>query len=176
MMLTAVAALGVAADAPAQSVVVGEAGVRGASVVGQGTCGYRIFGPRGVLQVGIGQPAVGGANTRPRRAGERTYVRYRVFVTDAWNGYATVTSSGWSGWLTLTDGTGGTWSSPTVFDMDWRGNYGADVRIEWWNARRMVGWRAQRVTAFGYYDQFNTGPYGPMGSCAKASWDRPLPG
>lgn len=69
-----------------------------------------------------------------------------------------------------------TWPSATFFDMDWRGAYGADVLIEGWNARRLIGCRTHRITAFDSHDQFGLGPVGPMAFCAKATWDRPLPG
>lgn len=37
------------------------------------------------------------------------------------------------------------WPGTTVFDMDWRGNYGA----------------------FGFFDQYDAGPFGPISSCYK---------
>jgi hypothetical protein len=51
--------------------------------------------------------------------------------------------------------------------MDWRGNYGVDIRVEWWNSKRMVGWRTYRLSAFQYFDQYNVGPFGPLSSCYK---------
>ncbi len=173
--LAALACLALASAAHASSVVTGGAGKRGASLASGGTCAYRIFGTRGVLQLGVTQPIVSGPDRRRRRARERSFARYRVYVTDVANGYATVATSEWSDWLTVREGDGSWWSSPTIFELDWRGNYGADVLVEWWTSRRMIGWRTHRVTAFQYFDQFDTGPYGPMSSCAKASWDRPLP-
>jgi hypothetical protein len=160
--------IALAAAAPASAhVVLGGSGLRGASIVGQGTCKYGVFGPRGVLQVGIPSPAVSGANTRRGTRRERSYVRYRVFLTDASNNFATLQTSGWSGWLRLRQSTASGWSTPTFFDMDWRGNYGADVRIEWWSSRRMIGWRAHRLTSFGFYNQYDVGPMGPLASCFK---------
>ena len=163
-------ALVITAEAPAQGaegVVIGEAGKRGTSTVAQGTCKYGVFGPRGVLQVGAFAPVVGGANTRRRTRRERTYVRYRVHVTDAFRDFATLAVSDWSGWIRVRQSATGSWSGPTIFDMDWRGNYGADVRIEWWSATRMLGWRAHRLTAFGFFDQYDVGPFGPISSCYK---------
>ena len=157
----------VAVPPAAHAGVIGGAGQRGASIVGQGTCKYGVFGPRGVLQVGVAQPAVSGANTRRGTRRERTWIRYRVFVTDAFRDFATVATSSWSDFIRLRQSDGGTWSSPTILDMDWRGNYGADVRIEWWNSKRMIGWRAHRVTEFLFYDQYDVGPFGPISSCYK---------
>jgi hypothetical protein len=51
--------------------------------------------------------------------------------------------------------------------MDWRGAYDTDILIEWHNATRRVGWRWERVSRFDYYDQYNTGPYGPLSYCYK---------
>jgi hypothetical protein len=167
--MTSVAVLLALAAAPpalAQDVI-GAAGKNGAATTWQGTCNYRIFGPRGVLQVGVPAPDVSGANTRRGTRRERTFVRYRVFATDAFSNFATLVASSWSGYIRVRQSETRSWSSPTSFDMEWRGNYGADIRIEWWNSRRMIGWRAYRTTAFAFYDQYNVGPYGPLSSCYK---------
>jgi hypothetical protein len=157
--------LAVAPAAWAQEVI-GAGGKQGAATTSQGTCKYRVFGPRGVLQVGVPAPAVSGANTRRGTRRERTYVRYRVDVTDAWNFSALATSS-WSDYIRVRQSQTSSWSGPTSFDMEWRGNYGADIRIEWWNSKRRIGWRAYRTGAFGFYDQYNVGPFGPISSCYK---------
>ncbi len=147
--------------------VSGGAGYRGASQIGQATCKHGIFGPRGVLQVIVPPPVVTGANTRARTRSERTWVRYRVWLTDAWANFATLGTSSWSSYVRVRQSGTATWTGPTVFDMDWRGNYGADVRIEWWNAKRRIGWRSYRLTEFGYINQYNVGPTGPIGTCYK---------
>lgn len=156
---------GVPGTAHGQSVVIGEAGSRGYSAVSTNTCAYRVVVARGILRIGVRGPTVSGANPRPRRRNERTYVRFKIYVTDRAAGDATLIESGWSDWLTLREWETAAWG-PTYYDMDWRGNYGVDVRIEWWNARRLLGWRAQRVTAFHYFDQYGVGPIGPLAWCA----------
>lgn len=165
---TATAAVLALAAAPAASAdhVIGTAGKTGVASTGQGTCNYLMFPSRGVLRVGTPAPQVSGANTRRRTRRERTYVRYRVHFTDAFS-YSTLSVSTWSPFILVRQSQMRTWSGTTLFDGDWRGNYGADIRIEWWNARRMVGWRAYRTKAFGFYDQYRVGPFGPISSCYK---------
>jgi hypothetical protein len=115
----------------------------------------------------VPSPAVSGANTRRRTRSELTWVRFRVSVTDTFQGYATLQTSGWSAWRRVRQSGSAGWPAPTFFNMQWRGNDGADVEVEWWNARRMVGWSTHRLTAFGFYNQYNVGPVGPIGSCYK---------
>lgn len=158
--------LAAAPQAPAH-LVSGGAGHRGASQVPQAICKHGIFGPRGVLQVIVLPPTVGGADVRARTRNERTYVRYRVWLTDPWRDFSTIQTSGWSGYVRVRQSGRATWNGPTVFDMDWRGNYGADVRIEWWTSKRRIGWRSYRLTEFGYVNQYGVGPAGPIGSCYK---------
>ena len=142
-------------------------GKRGSSAVPTGSCTYGVFGPRGILTVGVAPPTVTGANTNRRTRRERTYVRYRVEVTDAARDYATITSSGWSSKIFVRQNQSRTWSGATYLEMDWRGSYGADVLVEWWNSKRRIGWRWHRVTAFDYYDQYGRGPYGPFSYCFR---------
>jgi hypothetical protein len=142
-------------------------GKTGSSIVGKGTCVYRVFGPNGTLTVGVASPAVSGANTTRRTRRERTYVRHRVEVTDASRNYATLTSSSWSSKILVRQNGARTWSDPTFLRMDWRGSYGADVLIEWWTSKRRVGWRWHRLTAFDYFDHYDRGPYGPFGYCHR---------
>ena len=167
--LTSVAVLLALAAAPPASAdhVIGTGGKRGVATTWQGTCKYRMFPSRGVLQVGVPAPDVSGANTRRGTRSERTYVRYRVYLTDAFS-FATLATSSWSGYIRVRQSQMRSWSGPpTVFDMEWRGNYGADIRIEWSNSKRTVGWRAYRTQAFAFYDQYNAGPFGPISSCYK---------
>jgi hypothetical protein len=141
-------------------------GKTGWSAAEKGTCKYGVFGPRGVLKVGVSAPVVTGANTRRRTRRERTIVRYRVDVTNASANNETVWSSGWSAsfyvrqseWLSL---------PPAFFDMNWQGYYGADVLIEWWTSRRKVGYRWHRLEEFLYTDNYNRGPWGPFPSCYR---------
>ena len=116
-------ALLVAPAAVAQDVL-GGAGKRGAATVWQGTCKYGVFGPRGVLQVGVPAPSVRGANTRRRTRRERTRVRYRVYVTDASANHATLTVSSWSAFIRVRQSSTRTWAGPTVFDMVCRATTG----------------------------------------------------
>jgi hypothetical protein len=159
-------ALAAAPPALAQDVI-GAVGKPGAATTWQGTCKYGVFGPRGVLQVGVPAPDVSGANTRRGTRRERTYVRYRVDATDALSDFATLAASAWSGYIRVRQSETRSWSGLTIFDMDWQGNYGADISIEWWNSKRRIGWRVYRTRAFGFYDQYNVGPYGPISSCYK---------
>jgi hypothetical protein len=142
-------------------------GKTGASSVLRGSCTYGVFGPRGILTVGVAPPIVSGANTKRRTRRERTYVRYRVEVTDASRGYATLTSSSWSSKILVRQNGSRTWTGTTFLQMDWRGSYGADVLIEWRTSRRRVGWRWHRLTAFSYYDHYNRGPFGPFTYCFR---------
>lgn len=125
-----------------------------------------MFGTRGILKVGVVAPAVTGANTRARTRRERTYVRYRVDVTNASPSYDTVFSSGWSTWLYLRQSDAGSLPARD-FGMDWRGYYGADVLIEWWNSKRRVGFRWHRFEKFLYIDHYNRGPWGPFPNCSR---------
>ena len=142
-------------------------GKTGSSATLRGSCTYGVFGPRGILTVGVAAPIVTGANTKRRTRRERTYVRYRVEVTDASRDYATITSSGWSSKILVRQNQSRTWSGTTFLEMDWRGSYGADVLVEWWSSRRRLGWRWHRVAAFDYYDHYNRGPYGPFSYCFR---------
>jgi len=154
--------------APAAPVdVLGASGKRGAAIVHQARCKYGVFGPRGVLQVGARPPVVRGANTRRRTRRERTSVRYRVYITNVFAGNTTLVASEWSGFIRVRQSQRRTWPGFTSFDMEWRGNYGVDIRIEWWNSKRMIGWRAYRINSFQFYDQYNAGPFGPISSCYK---------
>lgn len=147
--------------------VLGAKGKRGSATVYQGRCKYGVFGPRGVLQVGEYPPLVSGANTRRRTRRERTRVRYRVKITNALNGYTPIATSSWSSFIRVRQNQRKTWNGFTGWDMDWQGGYGLDVRIEWWNSRRRIGWRTYRLNAFQFYDQYNRGPYGPITYCYK---------
>lgn len=166
--LVALLALAAAPVALAQQVTfIGGAGKRGTASLWQGSCKYRIFVRTGLLTVGVPAPTVSGANTRRRTRRERTLVRYRVDVTDAFNNFSPLSSS-WSGFIRVRQAEKLTWTgAPTTFEMDWRGNYGADIRIEWWNPNRLIGWRTYRLSAFQYFDQYNVGPFGPISSCYK---------
>lgn len=142
-------------------------GKTGFSAVLRGSCTYGVFGPRGILTVGVAPPTVSGANTKRGTRRERTHVRFRVEVTDASRGYATITSSSWSSKISVRQNRSRTWTGTTFLEMDWRGSYGADVLVEWWNSRRRVGWRWHRIAAFDYYDHYNRGPHGPLAYCFR---------
>jgi hypothetical protein len=162
--VAALLALAVAPQASAYQLNAG--GKTGRSVAEKGTCKYGVFGPRGVLTVGVTSPAVTGANTRRRTRRERTYVRYRVDVTNASANYETLFSSGWSKWLRLRQSDAAS-MPPAFFDMQWQGHYGADVLIEWWNSRRRIGFRWHRLEEFLYVDHYNRGPWGPFTYCSR---------
>lgn len=157
-------ALAVAPQAPAFELNRG--GKTGRSAAEKATCKYGVFGPRGILNVGIVAPAVTGANTRARTRRERTYVRYRVDVTNAASNHETILSSRWSGWRFLRESQSAS-LPPMFFDMDWQGYYGADVLIEWWTSKRRIGFRWHRLEEFLYVDHYNRGPWGPFPNCNR---------
>jgi hypothetical protein len=144
-------------------------GKTGGSIDYRGSCKYGVYGPRGVLRVGVESPTVRGANYKRGTRRETSYVRFRVEVTDAYRDYATLTSSGWSSWVRVRQNGSRTWSGLTFFNMDWRGSYGADLLVEWWNLSRTrrIGWRWHRNNSFNYYDHYGRGPYGPFSYCYR---------
>lgn len=142
-------------------------GNTGSSTVYRGSCKYGVFGPRGILTVGAESPTVSGANTKKGTRRERTYVRHRVEVVDVARDYATLQSSGWSSYIPVRQNQSRTWPGKTYFNMDWTGAYDTDILIEWHTRTRRVGWRWERVSAFNYFDQYNTGPYGPLSYCYR---------
>jgi hypothetical protein len=167
-----VAALLVLAVAPqASAFELNDRGKTGGSAAEKGSCKYGVFGPRGILTVGITPPAVRGANTRRGTRREKTYVRYRVDITNAAGNYETIYSSGWSGFSGVRQSQAISLGGSS-FNMDWQGNYGADVLIEWWNSRRRIGWRWHRLEEFLYVDHYNRGPWGPFSSCSR--WNFPF--
>jgi hypothetical protein len=149
---------------PAQAGVIGGQGWRGASSVFDGRCKYGNTGLRGFLEIAIPPPSVTGANVRRRQRGERSLARYAVWLLDANTG-TTLLVSNWSAWIRVREGTTGTWTGNTAFTADWRGNYRLELRIEWWRSNRRIGWRAHSVDRYQFFDQYNTGPYGPIGTC-----------
>jgi hypothetical protein len=157
--------LSFAASAEAQSYVLTGAGARGSSYLPEGRCKYGNTGLRGILDTGVAPPVVGGANVRARRRNERTWVRYRVELVDVNAGHATLITSNWSGWLRVSERATRTWTGFSAFAADWRGNYRLDVLIEWWTSKRRIGWRWHRLERYAFFDQYNTGPYGPISSC-----------
>src|SRR5205085_1968405 len=98
----------------------------------------------------------------------RTWARFKVWWVDVQNGHSTLATTGWSAWKYVRDTRRYTWPGGDSFTGGWRGGYRADVRIEWWNATRRLGWRAYRVTSYWFYDEYGAGPYGPFSWCAKA--------
>jgi hypothetical protein len=167
--VTSAAVLLVLAAAPPASAdhVVGTSGKTGVATTYQGSCRYLMFPSRGILRVGVPAPSVSGANTRRRTRRESTYVRYRVHLTEAYSRGLLATSS-WSDFTRIRQSQMRSWSGPeTILDGEWSSIYGADVHIEWWNSKRRVGWRTYRTQAFQFFDQYNTGPFGPITHCYK---------
>ena len=154
-----------ATPAQAQSTVLSGAGARGSSYIPEGRCKYGNTGLRGFLDTSVGPPTVSGVNRRRRRRHERSWARYRVELVDVAAGHATLTTSAWSSWLSVREDVTRTWAGNTGFTADWRGNYRLDVLIEWWTSKRRIGWRWHRLLRYGFIDQYNTGPYGPISSC-----------
>jgi len=168
VLLWAVMAVLFALAAPQASAYrLSSGGKTGGSTDYRGSCKYGVFGPRGVLTVGVESPTVSGANTKRGTRREITSVRFRVEVTDAFRDHATLTSSGWSSRIRVRQNRSRTWSGLTFQQMDWRGSYGADILVEWWNSTRRVGWRWHRNNSFNYYDHYGRGPYGPFSSCYR---------
>jgi hypothetical protein len=163
-IVAALLALAVAPQASAYTLTA--AGKTGRSRANSATCKYGVYGTRGILTVGVYSPRVTGANTRRRTRRERTWVHYLVDVTDASRNHETVWRSGWSRWFRVRQSRRASLGSSS-FDMDWRGYYGADVLIEWWNSRRRVGYRWHRLQRFFYTDHYNRGPWGPFPNCNR---------
>jgi hypothetical protein len=158
-------ALMCATQAEAQSNVLSGAGARGSSYVPEGRCKYGNTGLRGFLDTSVAPPVVSGANRFARRRSERTWVRYRVELVDANAGHATLVESSWSSWILVGERARRTWTGTSAFTGDWRGNYRLDVLVEWWTSSTRVGWRLHRLVSYDFFDQYNTGPYGPISSC-----------
>ena len=154
-----------ATPAQAQSTVLSGAGARGSSYVPEGRCKYGNTGLRGFLETSVAPPVVSGADRFRRRRRERTWVRYRVELVDANAGHGTLAGSDWSSWIFVGERATRTWPGSTSFTGDWRGNYRLDVLIEWWTSKARIGWRWHRLVSYGFVDQYNTGPYGPISSC-----------
>lgn len=149
----------------ADASVLGAGGKRGKAAFYQGSCKYSNTGLRGFLTTTVRAPRVRGANIR--RGRDRTSVRHRVYWVNVSSGHQTLAVSGWSSWLRATDSQAVTWNGVSAWDADWRGNYRADIRIEWWKNGRLIGWRADRTDSYRFYNEYNRGPIGPISSCAR---------
>ena len=64
--------LALAAAPQASAFQLNAEGKRGSSAVPTGSCTYGVFGPRGILTVGLAPPTVSGANTNRQTRRERT--------------------------------------------------------------------------------------------------------
>jgi len=124
-------------------------------------CKYGLAPYPGYLRVSTRPPNVTGI---PSRAGAE-WVRYIAWLVDPAGNTVLVTP--WSGWLSAGDGVWSTWSGETSLTADWRGNYRIDLRIEWWDASSLLAWRAQRITAYYYIDEWGTSWGGPFPSCMR---------
>ena len=164
------ALLGASSAVPtAEAALLSAGGYRGLSEV-QATarCKYSSVGPQGTLATTAFTPAVVGADLR---AGveDITWARYRTFLVDSAGNTADAT--GWSGWLRASDQRGSVWTgAPATLVGAWRGSYRLETRIEWWNSSRMLGWAAHAVARYQFFDQFNSGPYGPYSRCARSKF------
>jgi hypothetical protein len=123
-----------------------------------GTCKYRVGGR---LEVGSNGPSVTGANLRRRRR-DVTFARYKVYLV---SGNSIEGQTGWSGWIRVSDRAWSGWSGYTYFNGDWRYQYHLDFFFEWWKGGRRRGWRDYRMESFLQWDQYNLGPFGPVGAC-----------
>jgi hypothetical protein len=161
--------------APAAMTAVGSEGTPAAAVNRRGrvrlrigTCKYGVQGPVGFLQTVIWPPKVASPNLRPGVV-DGTWARYRAVLVDANTG-ARLARSGWSGWLWTVDNRLRTWTGTTVFPKwDWKGNYVVKVKVEWWNSQRKLGQAWRTLRRYGYLNEYNVGPFGPMSSCFKAN-------
>ena len=124
-------------------------------------CKYGLAPYPGYLRVSTRPPNVSGI---PSRAGAE-WVRYVAWLVDPAGNTVVVTP--WSGWLSAGDGAWSTWSGETSLTADWRGNYRIDLRIEWWDASSLLAWRAHRITAYYYIDEWGTSWGGPFSSCMR---------
>jgi hypothetical protein len=159
------AVLACLATSPAHAYVLDAAGKRGGSTTSGANCQYRNTGLRGYLTLTGYAPTVRGANLRRGRR-DLTYVRYKVFWMNAYNGDI-LARSGWSSWRLASDRRRYTWGGSSSWSLDWRGNYYLDIFVEWWKRGRRIGWRDHRTGSYYFYDQYNRGPYGPYSSCAR---------
>lgn len=151
----------VAASQSALALLLGQRGQRGPTVIYAATCKYGSAPFPGYLRVYTKPPRVQGIRRRPGAE----WVRYRAWLVGPSG--STVAVSNWSGWLRARDGRWATWGGLTSFTANWRGNYRIDLRIEWWNQRRLLGWRADRITRYYYIDEWNTRWGGPFTSCMR---------
>jgi hypothetical protein len=135
--------------------------VPGQSTVFGAACKYNSAPYPGSLRISTRPPEVMGTTSR---AGAES-VRYAAWLVDPAGN--TVAVSSWSGWLTAQDGAWATWSGETAFIADWRGNYRIDFRIEWWDQSRQLAWQVRRITAYYYFDEWNTAWGGPFASCMR---------
>jgi hypothetical protein len=124
-------------------------------------CKYNSAPYPGSLRISTRPPQVTGTASRPGAE----WVRYAAWLVDPVGN--TVDVSSWSGWLSAEDGAWATWTGETFFIADWRGNYRIDFRIEWWDQSSQLAWQARRVTAYYYFDEWNTAWGGPFPSCMR---------
>ncbi len=136
--------------------------------VRMGTCKYGVQGPVGFLQAVIWPPNVAAPNLR-RGVVDATWARYRAVLVDA-NSGTPLWRTRWSGWLRAVDNEFRTWTGKTVLaKWDWRGNYVVRVKVEWWNSTRKLGQKWWALHRYGYLNEYNVGPFGPMTTCFKAN-------
>jgi hypothetical protein len=140
---------------------IGGGGKRGPSQIYGATCKYGLAPYPGHLRLWMQPPLVAGA---PRRRG-REWVRYAAWLVNPYG--QTVQVSNWSDFIRASDGVWATWSGQTFFEADWRGNYRIEIRIEWWNRYRRIGWQAHRITDYYYIDEWGTSWGGPFPSCMR---------
>lgn len=153
------------APAPAEAAVYAGGGKRGRVSLPTARCDYRVFVRSGVLQVTSAAPTVKGPNIRAGRI-DRRWARYRLFLMN--NAGRVIQTSTYSAWLRVRDDRWKTWSGSTMFSAAWDGApYWIDVRVEWWNSKRQIGWEAHRIYRYLYTDEYNAGPYGPFSSCYR---------
>jgi len=145
-------------------VALGSAGRLGGTSYYWGGCKYGSAPFPGYLRISTPPPLVTGIASRRGRE----MIRYGAWLVDAGTG-STIQFSGWSGLLSVRGSRWKTWSGETAFTADWRGNYRIDIRVEWWNRRltRRIGWRADRITDYGYIDEWGTNWGGPFTSCMR---------
>jgi hypothetical protein len=133
----------------------------GQSTIFPANCKYGSAPYPGYLRVSTRPPNVTGT---PSRLGAE-WVRYAAWLVDLAGNTVQVTP--WSGWLSAGEGAWATWTGETSFTADWRGNYRIDLRIEWWDQSSRLAWQAHRITAYYYFDEWNTAWGGPFPSCMR---------
>jgi hypothetical protein len=135
-------------------------GVIGPSQVRQARCTYQDYFR--TLRLSTAAPAVYAPNQRAGGGNDWSWVRWRSFLVDR-NGN-TIARNNYSEFEAAWDNAPASFASGQAFDRVPAGSR-IDIRIEWWNSTRQIGWVAYRVMSYVKYNG-QVGPLGQLDSCA----------